>query len=105
MTAHEFDRQKHFGVGVRPSSGVGIPDYPTEEEAKRCLMFLVPCVRQRYRITNAIEIEETRGTPGELVPTYCREWHEGLCFLDSVGLVTGTLRLDGAGFLKVSDEA
>lgn len=32
MTAHEFDRVKHFGIGI--------PDDPTEEEAKRVLMAL-----------------------------------------------------------------
>ena len=32
MTAHEFDRVKFFGIGI--------PDDPTEEDAKRVLMAL-----------------------------------------------------------------
>ena len=60
MTAHEYDKRKHFGIHV--------PDDPTEAEVVDLLRHLRTAFRLDQKVANQAEVDRTRGTPGEAVP-------------------------------------
>ena len=87
MTAHDYDKCKHFGVYI--------PDDPTEEQAQDVLKYLRVAFRLEEKIVNLAEVERTRGTPGEAIPMYEMGLVAHIAWVDSPELVLRVLK-DGA---------
>ena len=75
MTAHEYDKCKHFGIHI--------PDDPTEADVLAVLAALCIGTKVEWDTSNRLEIERLRGTPGEPVPikrstfVTCLRWVDG----------------------------